>query len=136
MLNTTLKVRDVGFSVAGLERTKFGFYRFQIFLIMVAIVISILFKTTFWQTSIQNQSVVKISKRSPEEDKITLNLRRMKNIGMVSEKLHRNNLITAYANYIKSWHTLFSSTYFSQWKQQLKKNKMMVMYTMFTSRAL
>ena len=39
-----LKVRDVGFSVAGLERTKFGFYRFQIFLIMVAIVISIHFK--------------------------------------------------------------------------------------------
>ena len=136
MLNTTLKVRDVGFSVAGLERTKFSFYRFQIFLIMVSIVISILFKTIFWQTSIQNQSVVKMSKRSLEEDKITLNLRRMKNIGVVSEKLHRNNLITAYANYIKSWHTLFSSTYFSQWKQQLKKNKMMVMYTMFISRAL
>ena len=92
MLNITLKVRDVGFSVAGLDRTKFGFYRFQIFLIMVAIVISILFKTTFSQTSIQNQSAVKISKRSPEEDKFTLNLRRMKNIAMVSEKLYRNTL--------------------------------------------
>ena len=34
MLNTTLfKVPGVGFSVAGLDRAKFGFYRFQSFFV-------------------------------------------------------------------------------------------------------
>ena len=40
LLNTTLNVPGVGFSVAGLDRAKFGFYRFQIFLFIVVIVIS------------------------------------------------------------------------------------------------
>ena len=37
-----LKVHGVGFSVAGLDRTKFGFYKFQSLLFIVVIVISIL----------------------------------------------------------------------------------------------
>ena len=40
MLNTTLQVPSVGFSVAGLDRAKFGFYRFQSFLFIVVIVTS------------------------------------------------------------------------------------------------
>ena len=47
MLNTTLCVPGIGFSVAGLDRAKFGFYRFQSFLFIVVIVISILRKTAF-----------------------------------------------------------------------------------------
>ena len=47
MLNTTLEVNGVGFSVVGLDHAKFGFYRFQIFLFIVAIVISIQVKTLF-----------------------------------------------------------------------------------------
>ena len=60
LLNTRLYVPGIGFSVAGLDRTKFGFYRFQNLLFIVVIVISILVKTAFWQTSIQIQSLVKI----------------------------------------------------------------------------
>ena len=47
MLNTTLKVPGVEFSVAGLDRTKFGIIDFKGFLFIVVIVISILLKTTF-----------------------------------------------------------------------------------------
>ena len=57
MLNTTIKVPDVGFSVAGLDRAKFGFYRFQSFLFIVVIVIPILLKIIFRQTSIHSQSL-------------------------------------------------------------------------------
>ena len=37
----------VGFSVAGLDRAKFGFYRFQSLLFIFVIVISILLTTAF-----------------------------------------------------------------------------------------
>ena len=40
-------VPSVGFSVAGLDRTKLGVYQFQSFLSIVVIVISILLKPTF-----------------------------------------------------------------------------------------
>ena len=50
----------VGFSVAGLDHTKFGFYQFQSFLFIVVIVISILLKTTFSQISILSQLLVKM----------------------------------------------------------------------------
>ena len=52
LLNTSLSVGD-------LDRVKFGFYRFQSFFFIVVIVISILLKTAFWQTSVHNQSLVK-----------------------------------------------------------------------------
>ena len=42
-----VSVPGVGFSVAGLDRAKFGFYRFQSFLFIVVIVISFLVKTAF-----------------------------------------------------------------------------------------
>ena len=47
----------------------------------------ILPKTTFWQTSIQSQAVVKISS---EKDKIIF--RATENVGMISERLYRNTL--------------------------------------------
>ena len=53
---STLYVPGVGFSVAGLGHAKCGFNQFQIFLFIVVIVISILLKTVFWQTSIHSQS--------------------------------------------------------------------------------
>ena len=36
MLNTTLKVPSVGFSVAGVDRAKFGFYGFQFFCFLLS----------------------------------------------------------------------------------------------------
>ena len=42
MLDTTLKVPGVGFSVVGLDRSKFGFYGVQSFLLIVVTVISII----------------------------------------------------------------------------------------------
>ena len=42
-----VSVPGVRFSVAGLDRAKFGFYRFQSFLFIVVIVISFLVKTAF-----------------------------------------------------------------------------------------
>ena len=54
MLNTTLRVPGVGLSVAGLDRAKCGFYRFQSFLFIVVIVISILLKTALLQTFIHS----------------------------------------------------------------------------------
>ena len=84
MLNTKLYVPSVGFSEAGLDHPKFGFYQFQIFLFIVVIVISILLKTTFLQISIHSQLLVKILYRSDKEKTL---FRRLKNIGMVSEKL-------------------------------------------------
>ena len=55
-----LQVPSAGFSVAGLDHTKFGFYQLQSFLFIVVIVISILLKTTFSQISIYSQLLVKI----------------------------------------------------------------------------
>ena len=46
-LITTLYVPCVGFSVAGLDHSKFGLYRFQTFLLIVVIVISIILETAF-----------------------------------------------------------------------------------------
>ena len=46
-LNTTLKVPGVGFSIAGLDRAKFDFYRFQRLLLVVVIVRFISLKTAF-----------------------------------------------------------------------------------------
>ena len=56
----TLSSYSVGFSVAGLDHTKFSFYQFQSFLFIVVIVISILLKTTFLQISFHRQLLVKI----------------------------------------------------------------------------
>ena len=81
LLNNKLSVPSVGFSVAGLDHTKFGFYQFQSFLFIVVIVISILLKTTFSQFSIHSQLLVKILWGSDKE-KTTFN------IGMASEKLY------------------------------------------------
>ena len=86
LLNTKLYVSCVGFSVAGLDHSKFGFYRFQTFLLIVVIVISILLETSFRQTPFHSQSLVK-------DTDIKQLLRRLKNIGMVSQTLHRNTLI-------------------------------------------
>ena len=55
LLNTTLsrwQVPGVGFSVAGLDRAKFGFYLFWSFSFIVVLGISTLLKAAFWQTSI------------------------------------------------------------------------------------
>ena len=60
LLNIKLKVPSVGFSAAGLDRAKLGVYRFQSFLFIVVIVISILLKPTFLQISTYSQSLVKI----------------------------------------------------------------------------
>ena len=46
-LNATLKVPGVGFSIAGLDRAKFDFYRFQRLLLIVVIVRFISLKTAF-----------------------------------------------------------------------------------------
>ena len=93
MLNTTIKVPDVGFSVAGLDRAKFGFYRFQSFLFIVVIVIPILLKIIFRQTSIHSQSLhgaVRVLWRS-DKDKITFK---------VTEK-HRYGLPKTVSKYLK-----------------------------------
>ena len=47
MLNTTLPVSGVGFSMAGLVCVKFRFCPFQCFLFTFVIVISILLKSAF-----------------------------------------------------------------------------------------
>ena len=64
LLNTTLKVPGVRFSVAGLDRAKSGFYRFQSFLFIVVIVTSILLKnytfTNFNSWSITGENFVAI----------------------------------------------------------------------------
>ena len=62
LLNTKLYVSGVGFSVVDLDRKKKnpGFYRFQSFLFIAVMVVSILPKITFWEALIQNQSVEKI----------------------------------------------------------------------------
>ena len=70
MLNTKLLVPSVGFSIAGLDRAKYGVYPFQSFLFIVVIVESILLKTTFSQISIYSQSLVKLLWRS-DKGKIT-----------------------------------------------------------------
>ena len=67
LLNTKLKVPSVGFSVAGLDQTKFGLYQSQSFLFIVVIVIWILLKTTFSQISIHGQLLVKMLQRSDKE---------------------------------------------------------------------
>ena len=90
MLNTTIKVPGVGFSVAGLDRAKFGFYRFQSFLFIVVIVIPILLKIIFRQTSIHSQSLVRVLWRS-DKDKI---------IFKVTEK-HRYGLPKTVSKYLR-----------------------------------
>ena len=90
MLNTTIKVPGVGFSVAGLDRAKFGFSRFQSFLLIVVIVIPILLKIIFRQTSIHSQSLVRVLWRS-DKDKITFK---------VTEK-HRYGLPKTVSKYLK-----------------------------------
>ena len=54
--------------IAGLDRAKFGFYRFQNFLFIVVIVILILLKPAFWQTSIHSQSLMKSLKPSDKDN--------------------------------------------------------------------
>ena len=51
LISITLYVPGVGFSIAGLDLAKFGFYRFRSVLFIDIIVISILLKTAFCQTS-------------------------------------------------------------------------------------
>ena len=46
-LNAKPYVPCVGFSVAGLDHSNFGLYRFQTFLLIVVIVISIILETAF-----------------------------------------------------------------------------------------
>ena len=89
MLNTKLTVPSVGFSVTGLDHTKFSFYQFESFLFVDVIVIFILLKTTFSQISIHSQLLVEFY--GDRTTKKTL-LRRLKNIDMASEKLYRNTL--------------------------------------------
>ena len=90
LLNTTLKVPSVGFSVAGLDRAKFGFYRFQSFLFIVVIVISTLVKLHFDNL----QFIVNHWwKFCSDRTRIKSLLRWLENIGMVLQKLYRNTLI-------------------------------------------
>ena len=70
MLNTKLSVPSVGFSVAGLDQTKFGFYQFYCCHVNIG------------------ENFIAIG-----QEKNSL-LRRLKNTGMASEKLYRNTLIT------------------------------------------
>ena len=76
--------------MADLDAAKFGYYRFRIFLFIVVIVIWILIKPTFWQTSIYSQSLVK--KNYIDRTRIKSLLKRLKNIGTASEKLYRKAL--------------------------------------------
>ena len=62
---------------------------FKVFLFIVVIVISIFVKTTFSQISIHSQLLVKFYSDRTRKKPL---LRRLKNIGMASEKLHRNTL--------------------------------------------
>ena len=94
MLNTILQVPGVGFSIAGLDRAKFGFYRFQSFLFIVVTVVWILLKTTCWQTKlVRGENFIKISVWSPKnciaetpEDwpKVLFNEKSVKNICFIS----------------------------------------------------
>ena len=70
LLNTTLSVPGVGFSVASLNRAKIRILSISKFLFIVVIVISILLKTVFLQTSIHIQSLMK-SLWLSDKDKIT-----------------------------------------------------------------
>jgi len=56
--------------MAGLDVAKFVFKWFQKFVFMVVMVLSILIETTYWETSIPGQLVVKISWRA-DKNKIT-----------------------------------------------------------------
>ena len=78
MLNTKLLVPSVGFSVTGLDHTKFGFFQFQSFLFIVVIVIK---KLDFYKF----QSIANYCDRRSKKPL----LRRLKNIGMASKKLYR-----------------------------------------------
>ena len=61
------------------------------FLFIVVIVMSLLLKTAFWQTSIHSQYWWNVCSDRARTKSL---LRRLKNIGMVSEKLYRNTLMT------------------------------------------
>ena len=90
LLNTKFYVSGVGFSVVGLDRKKKpGFYRFQSFLFIAVMVVSILPKITFWEAPIQNQSVEKILWR-PDKDKSTFKEFEEYRYGL--RKLYRNTL--------------------------------------------
>ena len=84
---------------AGLDRAKFGLYRFQFFLFFVVIVISIILKAALWQTLIHSQSLVKILWRS-DRDKITFKVIEKHRYGLlktVSKHLkYVENLLTAF----------------------------------------
>ena len=91
-LNTTLYVPGVGFSVAGLDRVKCGFNQFQSFLfIIVVIVVSILLKTVFWQTSIiHSQSLVKILWRMEKIKSLLRQLKKRRSIITVTWNTRSN----------------------------------------------
>ena len=92
LLNTTLLVPGVRFSGAGLDRAKFGFNRFESFLFIVVIVISILLQTAF---SDKCQFIFNHWRKfCSDRRRIKTLLRRMKNIGVVFEKLYRNTLMS------------------------------------------
>ena len=84
---------SVGFSLAGIDRAKFGFNIFQGFLFIVVIVTSILLDSAFWQTSIHSYSLVKILWRS-DKDKI---------ISKAIEKRHRYGLRKTVSKHLKSF---------------------------------
>ena len=120
LVNTKVWVPSVGFTVAGLDHTKFGFFEFQRFLFIVVMVISILLKTTFSPISIHSQLLVKILCQSDKEKKLS---RRLKNIGMASEKLYRNilkNLFTA----LHLFSFVISNRRTSFWTRINRKNAM------------
>jgi len=81
LLNTKLQDSSVGFLVAGLDCVKFDFYQFPFCLFIVVIVISIVLSNTNYC-----EKFIAIG-----QGKKTLQ-RRLKNIGMASEKLCRNTL--------------------------------------------
>ena len=84
LLNTKLYAPRVGFSFAGLDHAKLGIYQFQSFLFIVVIVISI-----YWNLHFDNfQSIVNHRwKFYSDPTRMKSLLKRLKNIGMASEKL-------------------------------------------------
>ena len=83
-------VPGVRFSVAGLDRAKFGKSIWKFFFIVV-IVISILLKPAFWQTLIHRQSLVKIFWLS-DKDKITFKAAKKHRCGLRETVKYRNTL--------------------------------------------
>ena len=95
-LNTKLYVPCVRFSVAGLDHSKLGLYRFQTLFLIVVIVISIILETAFWQTPFHSQSLVK-------DKDIKQLLRRLKSIdrhGLPKTASKHLNLLKLFRNVI------------------------------------